>query len=488
VLEGLAPDCRRCERHDPDGWKFAQASPRAPGNKNLAHALPGSFAGSERVKTLETVSILRHFVWARWRAEHLHGEKLERFQDTRAKKIVQYALKHSPFYQVFWSGHNPEHWRTLPTLGKPEMLEHFSSFNTRGISRADAFEAAQAAESGGSRTTLQNLTAGLSSGTSGTRGLFLVSKQEQAAWTGTILARVLNVLKPERVALFLRAGSDLYEGVGRGKFIQFRYFPLTLDLERILLELNEYRPSLVIGPASLLERVAQHIERLTFRPDRWIAVAETLEPQDKTRLERIFQGQVHQIYQATEGFLAASCRHGRLHLQEDIVGVQLEGLPLEGPSEGTGERHFTPILTDLWRRVQPIVRYRLGDVLRLQNEPCKCGSSWRTVQVEGRLSDLFQLEDLHGHAQVLFPDVLRQVIFGSSAQIQDYAAVQDRSGHLRIYLALTSSADLNSIQAKMCALLEGHGFRDFRLELISGLPGRPLEVKRRRMVRLEGTL
>ena len=432
------------------------------------------------MKALETASILRHFVWAKWRAANLHGEKLERFQDIRAQKIVRYALEHSPFYRTFWSGYNPEHWRTLPTLGKTEMLEHFSSFNTRGISREAAFSAAQAAETGSSsslKPQLQGLTAGFSSGTSGTRGLFLLAKDEQAAWTGTVLARVLHSLKPERVALFLRAGSDLYEGVGRGKFIQFRYFPLTLDLERILLELNEYRPTLVIGPASLLERVAQVVNRLNFRPDRLIVVAEVLEPQDKTRLERIFQGPVHQIYQATEGFLAASCAHGRLHLQEDIVAIQLEPL---------GEERFTPVLTDLWRRVQPIVRYRLKDVLQLLSEVCPCGSSWRTVGVEGRMSDLFQLEDFHGNARVLFPDVLRHLIFSSSAQIQDYAAVQDRSGHLRIHLELPSSADLKQIQTQLCAQLEGYGFRNIRLEVVSGLPDRPLEVKRRRMVRAEG--
>ncbi|WBV66998.1 hypothetical protein PGH44_06835 [Legionella pneumophila] len=51
---------------------------------------------------------------------------------------------------------------------------------------------------------INNIAVGLSSGTSGSRGLFLVSEQERDAWAGIILAKAMpNGLRSrERIAFF----------------------------------------------------------------------------------------------------------------------------------------------------------------------------------------------------------------------------------------------------------------------------------------------
>ena len=439
-----------------------------------------------------------HFIRARWRAEHLHGEALERFQDERVRATVKYALEHSAFYRDRWAGHDPSRPFALPTVGKSEMMAHFQAFNSRGISRERALEAAKRAETGTETgaAKLNGLTVGLSSGTSGSRGLFLLSPSEQAAWTGTVLARVMHRLQIERVALFLRAGSDLYQGIGRGRFIEFRYFPLERDLEPHLLALNAFQPTLLIGPPSLLERLAtaQQQGRLHVRPRRLIAVAEVMDPPDQLRLENAFQVPIHQIYQATEGFLAAPCAHGQLHLQEDIVAVQMGAVQAES-TEGNRETqlatpYFTPIVTDLWRRVQPIVRYRLGDLLSLESGqetvPCACGSSWRRVRVLGRTADLFTLEDASGVARTLFPDELGRVVLESSPNMGDYRAFQERPGHLRVHLEHIGQGEREQavLENGIRDALERLGFRGVQLEVCEGLPDAPPHVKRRRMVRL----
>jgi len=433
-----------------------------------------------------------HFVRARWRAEHLHGEALARFQDERFRATVNYALEHSAFYRNYWAGHDPSRPFALPTVGKSEMMAHFQTFNSLGISRERALEAAQLAETGAAK--LDGLTVGLSSGTSGSRGLFLLSPSEQAAWTGTVLARVMHRLQRERVALFLRAGSDLYQGIGRGRSIEFRYFPLERDLEPHLLALNAFEPTLLIGPPSLLERLAtaQQQGRLHVKPRRLIAVAEVMDPPDQRKLENVFQVPIHQIYQATEGFLAAPCAYGQLHLQEDIVAIQMGAIQMGTVQAESIETHvskiyFTPVVTDLWRRVQPIVRYRLGDLLTLETEKCACGSSWRRVQVLGRTADLFTLEDASRGARTLYPDELGRIVLESSPQIGDYRAFQERPGHLRLHLehrVEQGRGEHAALEESIRDALERLGFRGVQLEVCEGLPDAPPNVKRRRMVRL----
>jgi phenylacetate-CoA ligase len=386
--------------------------------------------------------IASHFARARWRWATLRGAALERYQDRRARRIVAYALRRAPFYREHWRGHDPRDWRALPTVDKQAMMANFDSFNTRGVRRDTAMELALRAEhSRDFQPTLDGLTVGLSSGTSGHRGLFLASPREQAAWAGTILARTIHRLQPRlRVAFFLRSNSNLYEQVG-GLLVRFRYFDLMLPLEQAVAALNGYLPDVLIGPPSLLGMLGDARERgrLKIAPRWLISVAEVLEPHDRERIASAFDAPVHQVYQCTEGLLAASCAAGALHVQEDVVALQFEPLP------GSDDR-VAPIVTDLWRTTQPIIRYRLNDVLRLDPRPCGCGSSFRVVQaIEGRCDDICYFESRDGAARPFFPDTIRRMILLASPHILDYQAIQERAGHLRVHLSVPQGVEFDAV-------------------------------------------
>jgi phenylacetate-CoA ligase len=434
---------------------------------------------------MTTALIAGHFVRARWRWAHLHGEALQRYQERRARRIVAYANAHSPFYRAHWAGHDLREWRALPTVDKQLMMAHFGDFNTRGISREAALDVALRAERERDfQPTLGGLTVGLSSGTSGHRGLFVAAPNEQAAWAGSILARTIRALRRRlRVAFFLRSNSNLYERVG-GRLVQFRYFDLMLPLADAVAQLNQFRPNVLIGPPSLLGFLAASAQRgdLHIRPERLISVAEVLEPHDRAQITAAFGAPVEQIYQCTEGLLAVSCAAGSLHIQEDIVAIQLE------PQPGDPAR-VMPIVTDLWRTTQPIIRYRLNDVLQIAGQPCACGSDFRVIRaIEGRSDDVCYFEALDGGARPFFPDTIRRMILLASAQILDYQAVQERSGDLHIRLAIPDGAVFDTIaqavHASVMATVAQYGCRPPRLTVEQGITPPPPGAKRRRVQRI----
>lgn len=435
--------------------------------------------------TLSNLSlIISHFVRARWRWHHLQGEALQRYQEKRAQQIVEYARQHSPFYRSRWAEHDLRDWRTLPEVNKQLMMEHFDTFNTCGVKRDAAMEVAlQAERSRDFHPLLNGLTVGLSSGTSGHRGLFLVSPWEQAAWAGTILARTLhNVnLKSLRVAFFLRSNSNLYEQVGKGP-IQFRYFDLMTPLAEAVPILNTLQPHIVIGPPSLLRLLADEYRsrRLSIHPERLISVAEVLEPHDQEMLQNTFEVPVHQIYQCTEGFLAASCIKGSLHIQEDLVALQFETV-----AGSNGER-VTPIITDLWRRTQPIIRYRLNDILQIASDPCTCNSPFRVIRtIEGRSDDICYFESLTGEIRPFFPDTIRRMILLASSQILDYQVIQEQCGQLHIYLSIQPSASFASIaqavRTSVATITAQYACHAAQVQIEEGLPVLPPGVKRCRV-------
>lgn len=436
--------------------------------------------------TANLALIATHFLHARWRWHTLQADTLPQYQEQRAQQIVEYALHHSPFYRSHWSGHDQRDWRSLPTVDKHLMMEHFDTFNTCGIKQEVAMETALRAEQNRDfRPLLNGLTVGLSSGTSGHRGLFLVSAREQAAWAGTILARTLHHINLQRlrVAFFLRSNSNLYEQVGTGP-IQFRYFDLMLPLADAVTALNDFQPHIVIGPPSLLGFLADERIRdsLRIHPTRLISVAETLEVRDQARLEQTFNVPVHQIYQCTEGFLATSCAQGSLHIQEDVVALQFEPLP-------DGER-VMPIITDLWRRTQPIIRYRLNDILQLASAPCTCGSSFRVIRsIEGRSDDICYFESQTGERRPFYPDTIRRMLLLASPEIVDYQVIQEQYGQLRIHLAVTSTASFDaivqSVTASVAATIAQYECRPASIQIENGLLPLIAGAKRRRVQRLK---
>ncbi len=447
----------------------------------------------------------RHFVAAQWRWRTLHGERLAHYQDRRAQQMVTHAYRHSPFYRAHWSGRFLPDWHTLPTVDKHTMVANFDCFNTYGIDYTAAYQVAQQAEqSRNFQPTLrtrrgQTLTAGLSSGTSGERGLFLVSPKESAAWAGVILARALHGIpwRGCRVAFFLRAFSNLYATVN-SPFLQLRYFDLQQPLDEAVATLNHYQPQILVGPPSLLAALAaaQQSGALHVTPARLISVAEVLEPQDELHLHAAFGVPVHQIYQCTEGLLAVSCSHGSLHIQEDLLAMQLEeiGVPSVAsavlPEYPTAPQppHYTPIVTDLWRTTQPILRYRLGDLLRVSDAPCPCGSAFRVISaIAGRLADLCYCATVKGDRLPLFPATLRDALLASSPAILDYQIVQAADDHLYIYLSIEAGVDFAPIaaqvQSHLTATIAALGALPPTLQIECGLPVRPAIIKRRRIQR-----
>jgi len=363
-----------------------------------------------------------------WRVRHGPAARiksraeLEAWQDQQVQQHLRRLLPRSAYTRQRLAGRDVSEWTNLPPMDKPEMLANFDALNTVGVRKDEAFALALEAERTRDFTpTLHGLTVGLSSGTSGTRGLFLVSAAERDAWSGAALAKVLpgSIFARQRVAFCLRANSRLYSTVGSRR-LRFEYFDLLRPLAEHVHRLNTLRPTLLIAPPSLLRMLAeaQAAGRLRIAPVKIVSVAEVLDPLDAAFIEARFGQPVHQVYQCAEGFLGSTCRLGTLHLNEDLLVIQREWLD-------QAQRKFVPVITDFHRTSQPIIRYRLDDILTARAEPCACGSPLAALEtIEGRCDDLFYLPGLAGGWVPVFPDFVRRALLGASPELAGYVVRQ----------------------------------------------------------------
>lgn len=295
-----------------------------------------------------------------------------------------------------------------------------------------------------------------------------------------MLARALpdGLFSGERVALFLRANSNLYTAV-RTPLLAFSFYDLFEPFEQLLDRLADYQPSVIVAPAQVLRQIAQAVinGRTALKPKRVISVAEVLEQQDRALIVQAF-GAVHEIYQATEGFLASTCAHGVLHMNGQYLHVEPHWLDVQ-------QLRFTPVITDFSRTTQPVVRYRLDDVLVARTEPCPCGSVTRPLaHIEGRCDDQLSLPGHHGAPVPLFSDMLSRVLAQALPASADYRLIQTGPAALALHAAV-SEGQLVGILHHLAGALRQVGVAIDRVDWTTSTEVPPFDpmLKRRRIVR-----
>lgn len=348
-------------------------------------------------------------------------EQLSTYQEKKFKQLVKKTLSQSPFYQDYLD--KPLHeW---PIINKKIMMEHFDVINTANIKKKEAMEVALKAENSRDFSALiGDVAVGLSSGTSGNRGLFLANPQERDAWAGILLAKALpkGLRRKERIAFFLRANSRLYTNLSKSKKIQFHFFDLLDNFETHITKLNELKPTVLSAPASVLLALAKEKHRVHINPEKIFAVAEVLEPRDETIISKAFNCQISQVYQCTEGFLAISDKTtNHLLLNEEYLIVEKEWID---------KTRFVPIITDLLRTTQPIVRYRLDDVL-IEEQSTEVFT--RLSGIEGRLGDICYATK-EQQMIPLFADLIRQKMASFPFEFEDYTIQQHELNQFTIQI------------------------------------------------------
>lgn len=368
--------------------------------------------------------------WGKSGGRFRDRRELEAWQKNQLKRHLSFVVANSPYYKD--RPRSAMDIKEFQHLDKNLLMENFSQMNTVGLTRDAAFSFAEKSESSRDFSgQLGSVSVGLSTGTSGRRGLFLASAFERGFWAGYILRRLLprGLMGRSRVALFLRSNSSLYTSTSQAR-VAFEYFDLTRPFPSLFEQLVQFCPTVVVAPPSILSILCSMAASQKISPELIVSVADVLEDSEKKRIEKEFGCQVKQIYQATEGLLGVSCELGAIHLCEDLVYFEREWL---------GNGRFSPIITDLRKRTLPLVRYRMNDVLVESSKACACGSPFVTLsKIEGRQDNIIIGRKMEGVGLVsIFPDFVRALLSKRLDTLdvkEDYFVRQTSIGTLEVGL------------------------------------------------------
>jgi phenylacetate-CoA ligase len=159
-------------------------------------------------------------------------------------------------------------------------------------------------------------------------------------------------------------------------------------------------------------------------------------------------------YGVTDVFcnFAAECAYDNaLHfVAHDVLHAELID-----PDSGT-LKQFEPgnsgelVLTHLIRECQPLVRFRTGDIIRIENtEVCKCGCAGFRFRVIGRSDDMVVVRGLN-----MFPTMVAAVV----------TSFEELSGDYRIVLDAPPPYDVLPVEVELAEGIQGIDALSLRLE------------------------
>lgn len=347
----------------------------------------------------------------------------------RLDRLVALARESSPFYRRLYGRlpQGPAALDSLPVVDKHALMAHFDDWATdRHVTLAAARAFLADPRRIGARF-LDGYQAWKSSGTSGPPGIFvhdadaiaiydalLAAQLRDICWSASAAARVLA--SGGRAALVVATGEHFasvtsWERMCRAfPAMGARCFSILAPLPRLVDQLNDYRPAFLAGYPSVLALLAgeRRSGRLAIEPALVWGGGEHLAPAMRADIEGAFGCPVANEYGASECLsIAHECRDGWQHLHSEWV--IMEAVNHDGSPTPPGKLSDDCLLTNLANRVQPIVRYRLGDRILANPRRCRCGSPLPAFRVEGRTEDTLALATERGNLVYLIALALSTV-------------------------------------------------------------------------------
>ena len=336
-----------------------------------------------------------------------HDER-KALQQERLRTQVNYAREHSSYLRELYrdvpQDFAPE---DLPILDKADGLAHYNEWVTDPEVTVDKVRAYLNRDASDNSLFLGKYTALQTSGSTG-EPLPMVRDNHRNMIHGQLIAQRLfygigqayfdHSKHKTAFIVHISTSASSYGTYMRTK-AQFPGYEDNItaisimdSADQMVEKLNAFQPEILVAyPPSLVMLAEEQAKgNLNISLGLIISSAELLTEESYHRVHDVFGCPVLNNYCMTEGgeiAMTHDCPH--LHINEDWVIVE----PVDEnrqPMKDSGEFSSGILVTDLTNFVQPIIRYFVGDSIRINNDPHEC-FSLPVMEIRGRTWDSFTI-------------------------------------------------------------------------------------------------
>jgi len=411
----------------------------------------------------------------------------------RTEELLRIARAQSPFYR--------ERWRTLagdrlslqdvPAVTKGELMARFDDWAIdRSVTRQAVSKfLADRAQIG--ELFLGKYLVWKSSGSTGETGIYVQDRAALSVYDSLLAVQMQSAriaaryalglfAQGGRAALVVATGDHFasiasWQRVCRGTpWPNARAFSVMEAMPSLVAQLNAYQPAFLASYPTTLALLAaeRNAGRLEISPACIWSGGEFLSETSHAAIERAFDAVLINEYGASECMsIAHSCAEGCLHVSGDWV--VLEPVDRNYRPTPVGEPSHTVLLTNLANRIQPIIRYDLGDSITVNPTPCACGSPLPSIRAEGRRDDVLSLRARDGGLVSLAPLALTTVVEDVAGDVR-FQIVQSGPDRIDVRLAVSDPRKRRiawqAVQHALRHYLARHALDDVQLHLAAQLP------------------
>jgi phenylacetate-CoA ligase len=154
--------------------------------------------------------------------------------------------------------------------------------------------------------------------------------------------------------------------------------------------INRQKPDIVFSYPYALMVLLGYVEELNlqvYQPKLIYTGAENLYPEIAVKIKKHFpESYFVNEYWSTEANIGITCPSGSMHIDEDTIIPEV----INKDENGVGDL----LITNLFSYDAPIIRYQLGDKVKLSERECSCGRRTKIIEtIMGRDIDYFILPD-----------------------------------------------------------------------------------------------
>jgi putative adenylate-forming enzyme len=392
----------------------------------------------------------RHEDWSRPQLVAAQADQLHRLRE--------FAYARSPFYRRFHKGLTDRPLGELPVLTKAQLMDSFDELISDPAVRLEGIRAHLAGENDGQRY-LNRYWVNATSGSSGQPGIFLFDEEEWVMVL-TSFARAhewagVRVSLAHRMRMASIASvSPWHMSAQVGAALKSRWMPAlrmaaSESVPQLVSKLNAWQPEMLVAYASMARILAEEqlAERLQIHPHLVFTSSEVLTDETRRRVQAAWGHPPFNQYGATElGDLAAehgTCR--RMHLFEDLMLV--ENVDDQNRPVPPGVFGAKLLVTSLFGRTQPLIRYELNDSVRLASEQDACELPFEVLDgIQGRTEDTLHFPTAAGVAVAIQPLVFHRIL--DILPVSAWQVVQDAPDRLTVLLSGSSDGMSEQVLAR----------------------------------------